>query len=87
MLIGFFFNRVNKELIDEELPDPDTVRNVRRMFENTMRSKSASKVASGTDCKSRKSVSMKDLRRIEERGLDDVNERNFEASSRYEPFF
>lgn len=76
-------NRVNKELIDEELPDPDTVRNVRRMFENTMRSKSSSNEASsGDDGKGRKSVSMKDLRRIEESPLDDVTERVYQASSR-----
>lgn len=32
----FFYQpvRVNKELLDEELPSPDTVRNVRRMFEH-----------------------------------------------------
>ncbi|XP_043273939.1 protein javelin isoform X2 [Venturia canescens] len=80
----FFYHpiRVNKELIDEELPDPDTVRNVRRMFENTMRSKSSSNEATGDDCKSRKSVSMKDLRRIEGSPLDDVNERVFQAPSR-----
>ena len=31
----FFYHpiRVNRELIDEELPDPDTVKNVRLMFE------------------------------------------------------
>lgn len=33
---NFFYHpiRVNKELLDEELPSPDTVRNVRSMFEN-----------------------------------------------------
>ncbi|XP_059614463.1 protein javelin isoform X2 [Phlebotomus argentipes] len=35
----FFYHpvRVNKELIDEELPTPDTVRNVRKLFEGTLR--------------------------------------------------
>ncbi|XP_034941226.1 uncharacterized protein jv [Chelonus insularis] len=70
-------NRVNKELIDEELPDPDTVRNVRRMFEATLRPKNSSDTS---DSKDRKSVSMKDLRRIEDRQMDDVNERSFETS-------
>ncbi|XP_011312441.1 uncharacterized protein jv isoform X2 [Fopius arisanus] len=70
----FFYHpiRVNRELIDEELPDPDTVRNVRRMFEATLRPKSADGMARG-NCKDRKSVSMKDLSNI-----DDV--RNLETS-------
>lgn len=35
----FFYHpvRVNKELLDEELPTPDTVRNVRKLFEGTLR--------------------------------------------------
>lgn len=35
----FFYHpiRVNKELLEDELPDPDTVRNVRKLFEETMR--------------------------------------------------
>lgn len=35
----FFYHpiRVNKELLDEELPSPDTVRNVRKLFEGTLR--------------------------------------------------
>lgn len=35
----FFYHpvRVNKELLDEELPTPDTVRNVRKIFEGTLR--------------------------------------------------
>lgn len=38
----FFYHpiRVNKELIDEELPNPDTVRKVRELFEETLRLKS-----------------------------------------------
>lgn len=43
----FFYHpvRVNKELIDEELPCPDTVRNVRKLFEGSslLRVRSASK--------------------------------------------
>lgn len=64
----FFYHpiRVNRELIDEELPDPDTVRNVRRMFEGTLKLKSpCSEVARGSSCK--KSTSMKDLSRIDDR--------------------
>ncbi|XP_026667691.1 uncharacterized protein LOC108622934 isoform X4 [Ceratina calcarata] len=62
----FFYHpiRVNRELIDEELPDPDTVRNVRRMFENPLKVKNNSELSS--DCKNnRKSVSMKDLSTID----------------------
>ncbi|XP_015431339.1 PREDICTED: LOW QUALITY PROTEIN: uncharacterized protein LOC107187701 [Dufourea novaeangliae] len=51
----FFYHpiRVNRELIDEELPDPDTVKNVRRMFENTLKIKGGSELS--RDCKNRKS--------------------------------
>uniref|UniRef100_A0A182KE90 Uncharacterized protein n=1 Tax=Anopheles christyi TaxID=43041 RepID=A0A182KE90_9DIPT len=43
----FFYHpiRVNKELLDEELPSPDTVRNVRKLFENTLRLGTAAKQA------------------------------------------
>lgn len=62
----FFYQpiRVNRELNDDELPDPDTVRNVRRMFEETLKKK-----LTGTELRrgdsTRKSVSMKDLRTID----------------------
>ncbi|XP_015120146.1 uncharacterized protein LOC107043256 isoform X2 [Diachasma alloeum] len=71
----FFYHpiRVNRELIDEELPDPDTVRNVRRIFEATLFPKSTSNQA---NCKGRKSVSMKDLSNM----CDDVNVNNLEIS-------
>ncbi|XP_053687041.1 protein javelin [Sabethes cyaneus] len=41
----FFYHpiRVNKELLDEELPSPDTVRNVRKLFEGTLRLGTTSK--------------------------------------------
>ncbi|XP_058801651.1 uncharacterized protein LOC131670236 isoform X2 [Phymastichus coffea] len=57
----FFYQpiQVNRELNDEELPDPDTVRNVRRMFEETSNGKL------NRDNGTRKCVSMKDLRTIE----------------------
>lgn len=75
----FFYHpiRVNRELIDEELPDPDTVRNVRRMFENTLKVKNNSELS--RDCKNRKSVSMKDLTSIEDR-FDDMSEKIHEGS-------
>lgn len=38
--------RVNKELYEEELPVPDTVRNVRKMFEESLRKKELTKVNS-----------------------------------------
>uniref|UniRef100_A0A182PZU2 Uncharacterized protein n=1 Tax=Anopheles farauti TaxID=69004 RepID=A0A182PZU2_9DIPT len=43
----FFYHpiRVNKELLDEELPSPDTVRNVRKLFEGTLRLGTATKQA------------------------------------------
>lgn len=39
----FFYHpiRVNKELLDEELPTPDTVKNARKMFEETLRLRAA----------------------------------------------
>lgn len=53
----FFYQpiRVNRELIDDELPNPDTVRNVRQMFETTLARKckatdsAGQKVANGLD--------------------------------------
>lgn len=52
----FFYHpiRINKELIDDELPNPDTVKNVTRMFEETLRAKKNLE-------RDRKSFSMKDL--------------------------
>lgn len=67
----FFYQpiRVNRELNDDELPDPDTVRNVRKMFEETLKKK-----LTGTELKrsdsTRKSVSMKDLRMIDSSSFD-----------------
>lgn len=43
--------RINRELIDEELPDPDTVRNVRRLFENVLQMRSP-QISSGDSIKS-----------------------------------
>nr|XP_031843789.1 uncharacterized protein LOC116431882 isoform X1 [Nomia melanderi] len=75
----FFYHpiRVNRELIDEELPDPDTVRNVRRMFENTLKMKNNSELS--RECKNRKSVSMKDLTSIDDR-FDEMSEKIHEGS-------
>lgn len=44
----FFYHpvRVNKELLDEELPTPDTVRNVRKLFEGSLRLRNTEKVSS-----------------------------------------
>ncbi|XP_044599335.1 uncharacterized protein LOC123275329 isoform X1 [Cotesia glomerata] len=76
-------NRVNRELIDEELPDPDTVKNVREMFEATLRSKTLSRAEDTSRDRShgkpRKSVSMKDLSSIDGRS-DENSERNSETS-------
>ncbi|KOX78019.1 hypothetical protein WN51_05907 [Melipona quadrifasciata] len=68
----FFYHpiRVNRELIDEELPDPDTVKNVRRMFENTLKMKNGSTLSK--DCKS---VSMKDLSTIDRDHFDEMSEK------------
>lgn len=54
----FFYHpiRINKELIDDELPNPDTVKNVTKMFEETFRAKKNLERD-----KSRRSLSMKDL--------------------------
>ncbi|XP_068081125.1 protein javelin [Anabrus simplex] len=40
----FFYHpkRVNRELVDEELPDPDTVRNARKLFEKTLKMRTPS---------------------------------------------
>ncbi|XP_046753274.1 protein javelin isoform X2 [Diprion similis] len=63
----FFYHpiRVNRELIDDELPDPDTVRNVRKMFEGTLKLKTPDPTFS-RNSPTRKTVSMKDLRQISE---------------------
>ncbi|XP_076685897.1 javelin isoform X1 [Andrena cerasifolii] len=78
----FFYHpiRVNRELIDEELPDPDTVRNVRRMFEDTLKKKNGSRSQLSRDCKDRKSVSMKDLSAIDDARFDEINEKMHEGS-------
>ncbi|KAL7295842.1 hypothetical protein TKK_0010889 [Trichogramma kaykai] len=78
----FFYQpiRVNRELNDEELPDPDTVKNVRRMFEETLRKKLEAEVDSSKDYSSRKSVSMKDLRTIENNQAFEYNNKAAEVS-------
>ncbi|XP_031618587.1 protein javelin isoform X2 [Contarinia nasturtii] len=56
----FFYHpiRVNKELIDEELPTPDTVRNAKKLFEETLllcpmkAQKSRSMIGLNENCKS-----------------------------------
>ena len=59
----FFYHpiRVNKELIDDELPDPDTVKNVRKMFEETLKVKKKLSRDGNVDCKAKRSLSMKDI--------------------------
>jgi len=80
----FFYHpiRVNRELIDEELPDPDTVKNVRRMFEDTVKkTKNAPDAEFATrDCKSRRSVSMKDLTSIDDSRFDEMSDKAREES-------
>lgn len=79
----FFYHpiRVNRELIDEELPDPDTVKNVRRMFENTLKkTKNAPDAEFIRDCKSRRSVSMKDLTSIDDGRYDEMSDKAREES-------
>lgn len=46
----FFYHpiRVNKELLDEELPTPDTVRNARKLFEETLRLRTVGRLSSAT---------------------------------------
>ncbi|XP_018353830.1 PREDICTED: uncharacterized protein LOC108755380 [Trachymyrmex septentrionalis] len=78
----FFYQpiRVNRELIDEELPDPDTVRNVRRMFENTLEKKKISDAEFSRDDKTRRSVSMKDLTSIDDNRYDEISDKTREES-------
>ncbi|XP_077273004.1 javelin isoform X1 [Temnothorax americanus] len=79
----FFYQpiRVNRELIDEELPDPDTVRNVRRMFENTLEKKKSIADAEFTrDDKTRRSVSMKDLTSLDDGRYDEISDKTREES-------
>lgn len=79
----FFYQpiRVNRELIDEELPDPDTVRNVRRMFENTLeKKKNMSDAEFSRDDKNRRSVSMKDLTSIDDSRYDEISDKTREES-------
>ncbi|XP_051175764.1 protein javelin isoform X2 [Leptopilina boulardi] len=61
----FFYHpiRINKELIDDELPNPDTVKNVTRMFEETFRAKKS------LERDKNRSLSMKDLSVKEEEGV------------------
>ncbi|KAK0080903.1 hypothetical protein PV325_013141 [Microctonus aethiopoides] len=75
----FFYHpiRVNRELIDEELPDPDTVKNVRQMFETTFRPNS---ISNQNNSQAQKSISMKDLSCITECQLDAGNERSPKVS-------
>lgn len=53
----FFYHpiRVNKELYEDELPVPDTVRNVRKLFEDSLRLGCPSAPLSGRDSKMSKS--------------------------------
>lgn len=46
----FFYHpiRVNKELLDEELPTPDTVKNARKLFEETLKLRAAAAAAAAT---------------------------------------
>ncbi|XP_072753341.1 uncharacterized protein Jv isoform X2 [Anoplolepis gracilipes] len=81
----FFYHpiRVNRELIDEELPNPDTVKNVRRMFENTLEKKKKENVSDtefSRDCKSRRSVSMKDLTSMDDSRYDEMSDKAREES-------
>lgn len=78
----FFYHpiRVNRELIDEELPDPDTVRNVRRMFEDTLKKKNSLNLDNEKDCKDRKSVSMKDLTSIDNGHFEETVDKSQEIS-------
>ncbi|EGI71024.1 hypothetical protein G5I_00133 [Acromyrmex echinatior] len=78
----FFYQpiRVNRELIDEELPDPDTVRNVRRMFENTLEKKKISDAEFSRDDKTRRSVSMKDLTSIDNNRYDEISDKTREET-------
>ncbi|XP_033207472.1 protein javelin isoform X2 [Belonocnema kinseyi] len=57
----FFYHpiQINKELNDDELPNPDTVKNVRMMFEETLRKKK--NMERNSDIKVMRSSSMKDL--------------------------
>ncbi|KAJ9581963.1 hypothetical protein L9F63_003716, partial [Diploptera punctata] len=56
----FFYHpkRTNRELLDEELPDPDKVRNAREMFERTLKMKTPSgetfKIAVNAKCEHEK---------------------------------
>nr|XP_012148862.1 PREDICTED: ERC protein 2 isoform X1 [Megachile rotundata]XP_012148863.1 PREDICTED: ERC protein 2 isoform X1 [Megachile rotundata] len=78
----FFYHpiRVNRELIDEELPDPDTVRNVRKMFENTLKMKNSNGTELSRDCKHRKSVSMKDLSTIDDAQFEEISQKVHEGT-------
>lgn len=79
----FFYQpiRVNRELIDEELPDPDTVRNVRRMFENTLeKKKSVTDAEFSRDDKTRRSVSLKDLTSIDDSRYDEISDKTREEA-------
>ncbi|XP_063991990.1 uncharacterized protein Jv isoform X2 [Diachasmimorpha longicaudata] len=74
-------NRINRELIDEELPHPDTVRNVRKMFEAILRPKcTLNSTNPGSNCKNRKSLSMKDLSIVNNTSYDNNSDNNLKIS-------
>lgn len=54
----FFYHpiRVNKELYEEELPVPDTVRNVRKLFESSLRLGNSEKESEASDNLRRKTI-------------------------------
>lgn len=56
----FFYHpvRVNKELLEEELPNPDTVKNVRKLFESASNS-SGSNRGNGLESKAKSSESLR----------------------------
>ncbi|XP_043470664.1 protein javelin isoform X2 [Leptopilina heterotoma] len=82
----FFYHpiRINKELIDDELPNPDTVKNVTRMFEETFRAKK--NLEKDTKSLSMKDLSGKDSAKDEDRefydGVDKLRESRSRSSSR-----
>lgn len=57
----FFYHpiRVNKELLDEELPTPDTVRNARKLFEETLRFRTATRDVTKEDSPTRNNESLR----------------------------
>lgn len=78
----FFYHpiRVNKELYEDELPVPDTVRNVRKMFEDSLRLDNSSQLSERASKMSKSSDNLKARKTIRYLTIDTSFDNNLAAS-------